>query len=259
MWELYDELISGIPGGPAADEVICGSSWTMVRSGAHAGVAMTMKCDSRPPLRSDFVGVPLRELAQGAKSWNLIEAGVGLAAINTYYNSPEKAAEHGIILQEEPEDRKKQDPFEALQDEFQGKNVCVVGHFPKLERIVAPYCNLSVLERSPLEGDYPDSACEYLLPEQDFVFITGCTLVNKTLPHLLELSKNARVIMVGPSVPMSPVLFRYGVEDLSGFIVTDAALCAQVVGGGVSPIFRAGKIVRLINKKVNYHRLKPMV
>ena len=36
-----------------------------------------------------------------------------------------------------------------------------------------------------LWDDFLDSACEYILPEQDFVFITGMTLTNKTLPRLL--------------------------------------------------------------------------
>ena len=54
-----------------------------------------------------------------------------------------------------------------------------------IEELIAPLCRLSILERDPVLGDYPDSACEYILPEQDYVFITGMTLVNKTLPHLL--------------------------------------------------------------------------
>ena len=34
-------------------------------------------------------------------------------------------------------------------------------------------------------------ASEYLLPEMDFGFITGSAFVNKTMPRLLELIKNA--------------------------------------------------------------------
>ena len=32
---------------------------------------------------------------------------------------------------------------------------------------------LNILERNLFEGDYPDSACEYLLPDMDYVFISG--------------------------------------------------------------------------------------
>ena len=36
-----------------------------------------------------------------------------------------------------------------------------------------------MIERRPGAKDYPDAACEYLLPEMDAVFITGSTAANK--------------------------------------------------------------------------------
>ena len=38
----------------------------------------------------------------------------------------------------------------------------------------------------------PDPACEYILSEQDVVIMTATTLINKTMPRLLALSRNAR-------------------------------------------------------------------
>jgi uncharacterized protein (DUF4213/DUF364 family) len=66
-----------------------------------------------------------------------------------------------------------------------GKKVAVVGHFSLVEKQLGCKCSLSILEREPEGTDFLDSACEYILPEQDFVFITGMTLTNKTLPRLL--------------------------------------------------------------------------
>ena len=60
-----------------------------------------------------------------------------------------------------------------------------MGHFPLVEKQLGRKCSLSILEREPEGADFLDSACEYILPEQDFVFITGMTLTNKTLPRLL--------------------------------------------------------------------------
>ena len=62
-----------------------------------------------------------------------------------------------------------------------GKKVAVVGRFPDLDAF-NDVCRLIVLERNPGEGDLPDPACEYVLPEQDFVFITATTIINKTMP-----------------------------------------------------------------------------
>jgi uncharacterized protein len=73
--------------------------------------------------------------------------------------------------------------FTSLREEMCGKKVAVVGHFQGLERI-AEICNLSVLERRPQPGDYPDPACEYILREQEVVIITASTLINNTMPRL---------------------------------------------------------------------------
>ena len=40
--------------------------------------------------------------------------------------------------------------------------------------------------------------------------MTASPLVNKTLPHLLELSKDAYTILAGPSCPMCPQLLDFG-------------------------------------------------
>jgi len=70
-------------------------------------------------------------------------------------------------------------------------------------------------------GDMPDPSCEYILPQQDYVFITATTLINKTLPRLLELSRNSFVVLVGPSTPMYSGLFKYGIRLLAGTAVID--------------------------------------
>ena len=97
----------------------------------------------------------------------------------------------------------------------------VIGHFPGLGRL-RQHCELSILERQPQPGDLPDTAAEYILPQQDLVFITGTTFINKTITRLLELSAKAKVYMVGPSTPMNPLLFSHGVRSLSGLVVVDA-------------------------------------
>ena len=113
--------------------------------------------------------------------------------------------------------------------------VVVVGHFPHVDRM-AEYANLTVLERSCRDGlDTPDPACEYVMPEADFAFITGVTLENKTAPRLLELAREAFVTMVGPSVVMAQPLFDAGVDMAAGSIVMDPDLARHAVksGGGM--------------------------
>ena len=114
--------------------------------------------------------------------------------------------------------------------------------FPYIEKQLGGKCELSILEREPEGDDYLDSACEYLLPEQDFVFITGMTLTNKTLPRLLTLTEHAKTILVGPTSPITPLLFGYGVDSIAGFFVTDRERTKALVAQAAHrEIFRSGR------------------
>ena len=211
-WDLYDALIDGVPSDLTVDECIIGLHWTFVRSGNYAGIAMTFQGSSISGLANGFhIGKPLRDVAAGVKSWNMLQASVGMAAC---------------------------EPLES----FSGKKVAVVGHFPYVENQLGDKCALSILERDPDGSDYLDSACEYILPEQDFVYITGMTLTNKTLPRLLELCRNAKTTLVGPSCVISPILFDYGVDCVAGFYITDIDLARALVSQAAHrEIFRSGK------------------
>ncbi|MDR1604617.1 MAG: DUF364 domain-containing protein [Gracilibacteraceae bacterium] len=238
MWRLYDDLIQGIPEERTADFILCGATDTLVRSGAGYGLAHTLRWDWRPELLTRReAGMRLRDLAAGVKSWNFIEAGLGLAAINAYYNEIGLLRSCGVHIPESRhvEDR-SQDPFIARQNDIQGKKVTVIGHFPYLDQLFAPVCRLSVIEKfEPQDGDYPEQAADFLLPDSDFVFISAYTLLEKTLPRYLALARGARVTLVGPATPMAPVLFRHGVYELAGYTIKDGVALEKAVmgqGGG---------------------------
>jgi Uncharacterized conserved protein len=240
MWELYDDLIGGIPGDLTVSDYHVGCAWSEVTAGKNTGVALSVRGRAHVrQYRGPVLGAPLRRIAACVKSWNFLEASLGMAAINCWYNAPEKLAafcggEGG-------------DSFQTRAEQARGKRVTVVGRFPNLEEQLGPVCQLSVLERNPEQGDYPDSACEFILPEQEMVFITGMTFINKTLPRLLQLIRpEAKVILVGPSVPLTPLLAAYGATDLDGFCVTDAALADEVIRRGDNrSIFSAGRMVNI--------------
>ena len=140
----------------------------------------------------DYIGMPLREAAAFSKSWELEEASVGVAAINAWHN---RAAWLPV--------RENADAFLRYRSRAERKRVGVIGRFACLEKRLEPICDLYVIERRPGAKDYPDAACEYLLPEMDAVFITGSTAANKTLPRLLELSRYAFTAVCGPSMRSS--------------------------------------------------------
>jgi uncharacterized protein (DUF4213/DUF364 family) len=248
VWKLYDELIAAVPEDAVVAQCLAGLSWFLVRSEgtglAGTGVAMRPR-DLDGPVRNagQIAGMKLRDLAGWIKSWNFYEAAMGLAAINAALNAQTAVtANCGAMLNE----TQTEDVFTCLYDEMRGKRVAVIGHFYNIERL-REICELSILERKPGPGDVPDPACEYILAEQDIVIMTATTLINKTMPRLLALSSQARVVVAGPSTPLHPLLFGHGADMLGGLIVDDQpSVWRAVAEGGREALFaQGGRMVKV--------------
>jgi hypothetical protein len=225
MWEIYDTLIETVPPESTVRACLAGLHWFAVRS-EGMGLAMTPRQGpGNLPKSGEIARMRTRDVASLVKSWNLHEAALGLAAINSVLNAGGSIENSPALC---PNQQPGEDVFTYLLDEFRGKKVAVIGHFRNLERVQA-VCDLSILERLPQAGDFPDPACEWLLPEQDIVVITATTLINKTLPRLLQLSRQARIVLAGPSTPLTPKLFEFGIEMLGGLVVQDEALVWNVI------------------------------
>ena len=119
---------------------------------------------------------------------------------------------------------KAYEPFENYCTaglDLRGQRIGVVGHLNMPKSIREEASQVWILERNPRPGDYPDSACDDLLPRCDTVIITASALVNKTLPRRLELCANAYTILTGPTCPMCPELLNMGLDRLSGLVITN--------------------------------------
>lgn len=214
FFELYDILIDGVDTNAAVTDTLMGQCWTAVETDDHFGMAMTTPVDTAPRMLSGVhAGMPLRELTPAAKSWNLTEAGFGMAAINAFYNTPARLAQLGAY---EPFDNYCTDGLD-----LRGKKIGIIGHLNMPNSVKEQADKIWILERDPRPGDYPDSACDFLLPQCDVVIMTASTLVNKTLPHLLDLCRNAYTILAGPSCPMCPQLLDFGIDRIAGLVITD--------------------------------------
>lgn len=234
FFALYDLLLSGMEGAQTVTSTVSGQCWTAVETEHSFGMAMTTQGDTAPRmLGADYPGMPLKELARACKSWNLREAGFGMAAVNAYYNTPER-------LQR----LKAYEPFENYCTaglDLRGQRIGVVGHLNMPKFIREEASQVWILERNPRPGDYPDSACDDLLPRCDTVIITASALVNKTLPHLLSLCRSAYTILAGPSCPMCPKLLELGIHRLAGLVITDrAGMRGKILGEIPGPPYPMG-------------------
>lgn len=235
FFSLYDLLIDGIHTDAVIRSTLMGECWTAVETAGHFGMAMTTPVDTAPRmLDRDYCGISLKELATAAKSWNLSEAGFGMAAVNAFYNTPAKLEQLGAY---EPFDNYCTDGVD-----LKNKRIGVIGHLNMPSSVYDQAKEVLILERNPRPGDYPDSACDWLIPQCDVVIMTASTLVNKTLPHLLELSRNAYTILAGPSCPMCPQLLDFGIDRIAGLVITDVPGMKNKIRREISgPPYNMGK------------------
>jgi hypothetical protein len=244
--QIITDLLETLLDGKVLD-VRIGLHWTavMVEVGGaqHCGLASTLHTGESAghhqepdvPQAGQLELLSGRELARLSLCEQPTLASVGIAALNA-------------LLPRHPHLWREANAEEMIALHGWGKRVALVGHFPFVPRLRSRVGNLQVLELAPGEGDLPASAAGQALPKADVVAITGMTLANHTLEGLLALcSSQAQVILLGPSTPLSPVLFDYGVDVISGAVVTAIEPVLHVLsqGGNFRQIHRAG--VHLVN------------
>ncbi len=113
------------------------------------------------------------------------------------------------LLPRYPEQSEELNAEDYLVEHGVGKNVAVVGHFPFVDGLKPLAKQFWVLELSPKVWDLHAQAAPEIIPQADLVAITATTLINKTFQDLISLCKpGANVILIGPSTPLSPILYN---------------------------------------------------
>lgn len=189
------------------------------------------------PFPGKLRGRPAKDLLKETTAASGIRRAVGVAVMNALadmcwerHPAPEAELRVGV------------DAYDAA-DIQPGEHVVVVGAFvPFLKALKRANQRFTVLEMDPatLKPDElphfrPADQAASVVPEADVVLMTGTTLLNDTLDHLLALCRpDARVVMVGPTVGLLPDAFlRRGVDVMGGIRVTapDAFLDVLAEGG----------------------------
>lgn len=173
----------------------------------------------------ELIGKQCKDLILWAKDENLAKASIGVAAMNA-------------VLHKDITDYDKKNFMDAI-DIKPGETFGMIGNFHPIANKVSKMTDkIYIFERNGVEGKniYPDWEIDKHLPKCDVVVITGTSIINKTIDHILENSKNAREIYIlGPSTTMCPQVFKkYGVKALAGSIVTNPKKVLEVIsqGGG---------------------------
>ncbi len=229
---LIDRLLAARSlNGPVVD-IRVGTHWTVVVvetvRGTRAGLASTQIVHDlehgQPAVRDagKLVGLPAFDLAGWMRSESLTERSIGFAAFNALLEVDLAACV----------DRNAE---KLILERGSGRRVAIVGHFPFVPEVYQAADRCWVLELNPGPGDLPASEAPAVLPQADVVAITGMTLVNGTFESLAALCRpEAYVLVLGATTPLTPLLFDYGVDAISGTVVTDIPAVLAAVGQGAN-------------------------
>ncbi|MFO1418318.1 MAG: DUF364 domain-containing protein [Methylotetracoccus sp.] len=245
--EFYDLLLDYASAPDRVREVMVGLVWTYCRT-RSVGLSMSPGMPSRTLAWAGTLrGRPVSELAGWVRDFDPHRAAVGMAAVNAAISALGPLPD-GVRLPAIEGHANNLAVFQHFRPLIKGRKVAVVGRYPGLDEFAAAAeVDLTVFELQPGPGDLPSGACEYLLPEFDWVFLTASTIPNKTFPRLAELARSATTVLMGPTTPWLPELHHFGIDYLAGVEVVNPRRMREIVaeGGGVR-LFDEGVAYRVV-------------
>ena len=230
MLQHLAENISGY-----ASTVAVGLNWTLVEGPdaiglAHSPARGTSGCFGLN-CAGNHNGKSLAELAAGCNSDNPFDRALALASINAYFNRPqlEGKSTNGLNLFCHSDNLK----------------TVSIGRFPAIEN---KFPRIKVIEKNPGVNDYPITESSNLLKSADQVIITASALNSEEFIDYLQFAENARIMIIGPSTPMSPLLFNNGISILAGFVITHPSKAIDIIlqGGSIKQLKYCGRNVCLL-------------
>lgn len=208
------------------------------------------------PLSGRLTKRSIEETLADLESNNILRKTLAIATLNALSAScwtGGEAKRAGYILELD------KNTFDEVEIPTEGKTVVVGALVPILKRLIKDDADFTVLEMdkrtlkgAELDHYAPPEDAHLYIPEADLVVITGVTVLNDTLPDLLQLVKpGAQVVVTGPTASMLPnSFFKRGVTMMGGVLVTkpDEVLdCISEGGSGYHFFGRSAE--RLVIRK----------
>jgi hypothetical protein len=226
--QLLERLINSLPDGKVQEAYVGFFTTAVVSIIADGrigcGLASTIRseqCTGSAKFAGRIKGMNTKELAQLAISGRGMEVSIGMAAINSAL--PEN-------------DYEELNAEELIAEKANGKTAAIIGHFPFTDRIRQITGKLWVFELNPKDAsDLPLEKMLELLPQTDVVAISAMTLLNRTFDNVMSYcKKDAYKILLGPSAPLSKIVFEYGIDAVAGTRVSDIPLLLTHLSEGVN-------------------------
>jgi uncharacterized protein (DUF4213/DUF364 family) len=150
----------------------------------------------------EMIGTPLHAAAQWLKKPGPFSISIGAAALNAGFIPP----------QNQPDIEASRIMAEKGKDD----ETVLVGEFPFTDWLRRQVKNLYLLELQKVAGRTPPDQWDDILGRCKVLGLTGTTLITRAMATYLKKAPQAHTIVIGPTTPLSPVLFSHGVDVLAG-------------------------------------------
>lgn len=201
--------------------------WVVIRAGKFEMSTRFAACDA--PYRQshetwvgDLIGKNAAKVAEEfLASTDVLRIAVGMACLKCVLPTVAGSATGSAM--------------DFFHDAIREKATCFIGHFAQAARYREEGYPVDIIELSPRPGDIHWNCSRKVLGRARLVFMTGLTLVNGTFGEVIDRTPCAETrIVMGPTVPMTPSLFKLGVHWLgtTNILNIEAALHYFRMGGG---------------------------
>jgi hypothetical protein len=170
----------------------------------------------------DYIGQPVGEVVRDlCQSTETLRLAAGISCLSSALPVPEGWFEGNAI-----------DFFETFA---RTRRTCFIGHFKEGEIWREKGYPTDIVELFPQPGDIHWDQSHEVLADTDIVLMTGLTLMNDTFREVIRRTPRASIrVIMGPTVPFSPVFFAEGIHFVGSALVRDvdtlATYCRR--GGG---------------------------
>ena len=207
------------------------------------------------PLSGKLAGRSVKAYLDDIFGDNILKKTLGIAVLNALSTSCwSRMPNKGYEIQS------GKDAFDDIEITRDTKAVVVGALAPIIRKLIAAGADFRILEMD--SSTLKDREMPYFaaskrapafVPGADLLVITVPTVLNDTLPGLLEISKaGAQIIVTGPTASMLPdAFFSRGVTTLGGIMVTKPDELLDIISEGGSGYHFFGKSAErtIINRK----------
>jgi uncharacterized protein len=225
---MIDAISRSADPDPVIEDIRIYTNWVLVKTGTWSLSTIFRGMpglDDRPGMDSwmgEWLGKPAKESAlQLLASRDTLRRAVGMACLKSLLPVPGSSFSGNAI--------------QMVESASASVPVCFIGYFKEAAEWRDMGRPVNIVELFPRPGDIHWNDADEVLSKARIVLMSGLTVVNETLGAVIRRTSAAQIrVMMGPTVPPSPVLFDCGIDMLGVTLVKDWKLMARYaeLGGG---------------------------